>query len=62
MCCVGVHWQAVLRERFGLPSTVYYYFSKWVKAGVFKRLWAEALTFMTTWWGWSGLGKALMGP
>lgn len=24
------------------PSTVYYYFSQWVKTGVFKKLWQEA--------------------
>lgn len=39
----GIQWQAVPRERFGPPSTVYYYFSQWVRAGVFERLWAEAL-------------------
>ena len=39
----GVHWQAVPREHFGPPSTVYYYFSQWVKAGVFGKLWIEAL-------------------
>jgi transposase len=40
----GIHWQACPRERFGPPSTVYYYFTQWVKAGVFALLWAEALT------------------
>lgn len=39
----GIQWQAVPRERFGPPSTVYYYFSQWVKADVFEKLWAEAL-------------------
>lgn len=39
----GIQWQAVPRERFGPPSTVYYYFAQWVKSGVFERLWAEAL-------------------
>jgi len=34
----GIQWQAVPRERFGPPSTVYHYFSKWVRAGVFERL------------------------
>jgi putative transposase len=39
----GIQWQACPRERFGPPSTVYYYFAQWVKAGVFAQLWAEAL-------------------
>ena len=40
----GIQWQAVPRERFGPPSTVYYYFSRWVREGVFHDLWAAALT------------------
>jgi transposase len=40
----GIQWQACPRERFGPPSTVYYYFRQWVAAGVFGQLWAEALT------------------
>jgi transposase len=40
----GIQWQACPRERFGPPSTVYYYFRQWVTAGVFGHLWAEALT------------------
>jgi putative transposase len=39
----GIQWQACPRERYGPPSTVYYYFAQWVKAGVFALLWAEAL-------------------
>jgi transposase len=39
----GMQWQACPRERFGPPSTIYYYFAQWVKAGVFARLWVEAL-------------------
>jgi transcriptional regulator with AAA-type ATPase domain/transposase len=38
----GIPWQACPRERFGPPSTVYYYFAQWVRAGVFAKLWAEA--------------------
>jgi transcriptional regulator with AAA-type ATPase domain/transposase len=38
----GIPWQACPRECFGPPSTVYYYFTQWVKAGVFSMLWAEA--------------------
>jgi transposase len=39
----GIQWQALPREAFGPPSTVYYYFRQWVAAGVFKELWAHAL-------------------
>jgi putative transposase len=39
----GTPWHACPRERFGPPSTVYYYFVKWVNAGVFEQLWGEAL-------------------
>jgi transposase len=40
----GIQWQACPRERFGPPSTVYYYCRPWVTAGVLGHLWAEALT------------------
>ena len=39
----GIQWQACPREKFGPPSTVYYYFSQWCKAGVFEKLWMVAL-------------------
>jgi len=39
----GIQWQACPREKFGPPSTVHYYFSQWCKAGVFEKLWTEAL-------------------
>jgi transposase len=39
----GIQWEALPRERFGPPSTVYYYFRRWVEAGVFKYLWVKAI-------------------
>ena len=39
----GIQWQALPREQFGPPSTVYSYFRQWVAADVFKDLWAQAL-------------------
>ena len=39
----GMQWHACPRARFGPPSTVYYYVAQWVKAGIFARLWVEAL-------------------
>src|SRR5712692_5202105 len=40
----GIPWHDCPRERFGPPSTVYYYFVQWVNKGVFDQLWMEALT------------------
>lgn len=59
----GIQWQAVPRERFGPPSTVYYYFARWVRAGVFKRLWAEALAVYDELqgleWTWQSIDGAM---
>ena len=59
----GVHWQALPREWFGPPSTVYYYFGQWVKAGVFEKLWAEALAVYDDLkgleWTWQSIDGAM---
>ena len=59
----GIQWQAVPRERFGPPSTVYYYFAQWVRAGVFERLWAEALAVYDELqgleWTWQSIDGAM---
>lgn len=39
----GCPWNALPREQFGAPGTVYYYFRQWRDANVFERLWAKAL-------------------
>jgi putative transposase len=39
----GIQWRAVPREKFGPPSTVYYYFSKWCREGVFAAMAVRAL-------------------
>lgn len=60
----GTQWQALPRERFGPPSTVYYYFACWVRQGVFERLWAEALTVYDDLqgldWTWQSLDGAMV--
>lgn len=38
----GCQWRKLPRE-FGASSTVFRYFRAWVKAGIFERIWAEAL-------------------
>ena len=39
----GIQWQALPREQFGPPSTVYHYFKTWADAGIFSKMWAAAL-------------------
>ena len=39
----GIQWQALPREKFGPPSTVYYYFARWSDSGIFEKMWAIAL-------------------
>jgi putative transposase len=59
----GIQWQACPRERFGPPSTVYYYFRQWVTAGVFGHLWAVALTVYDDLkgleWAWQSVDGAM---
>ncbi len=38
----GSQWQACPRE-FGAPSTVYYWFNRWCREGIFKKIWEIAL-------------------
>ena len=38
----GCQWQACPRV-FGAPSTVYYYFRLWQRAGVFGQIWAKTV-------------------
>lgn len=39
----GIQWQALPREKFGPPSTVYYYFAVWADSGIFEKMWRIAL-------------------
>lgn len=38
----GIQWQALPRENFGPPSTVYHYFKTWADCGIFEKMWAAA--------------------
>jgi transposase len=40
----GCQWQALPKERFGSPGSVYTYFATWLKAGFFLNLWRSGLT------------------
>jgi len=59
----GTPWHACPRERFGPPSTVYYYFAEWVNTGVFEQLWGEARAVYDDLqgleWIWQRRGRAV---
>ena len=40
----GGQWNALPKEQFGAPSSVYGYFQRWTKAGFFLALWIAGLT------------------
>lgn len=59
----GIQWNAVPREQFGPPSTVYYYFKQWRDHSVFRKLWAKALerydAEIGLEWQWQSLDGAI---
>ncbi len=40
----GCQWNALPKETYGSGKTAHRYFQRWVRAGVFRRLWAAGLT------------------
>src|SRR5664279_4945112 len=40
----GCQWNALPREQFGSGKTAHRYFQRWVRAGVFRRMWVAGLT------------------
>jgi putative transposase len=40
----GCQWNALPKERYGSGKTAHRYFQRWVRAGVFRRMWAAGLT------------------
>ena len=57
----GIQWQALPREPFGPPSTVYHYFKTWADAGIFSKMWATAMRPMMKFANSIGNGKVSMG-
>jgi len=55
----GIQWQAVPRERCGPPSTVYYYFRRWVEEGGSGSSGRKRSGCTTISRGWNGPGRAL---
>jgi putative transposase len=47
----GIQWRACPREEYGPPSTVYHYFSKWCREGIFAAMAVRALEFHDALWG-----------
>lgn len=40
----GCQWNALPQERYGSGKTAHQYFQRWVRAGVFRRMWLAGLT------------------
>lgn len=40
----GCQWNALPQEKFGSGKTAHRYFQRWVRAGVFRRMWSAGLT------------------
>jgi transposase len=40
----GCQWNALPRAQYGSGKTAHSYFQRWVRAGVFRRMWAAGLT------------------
>ena len=58
----GCQWKAMPRE-FGSGSAIHAYFQEWVEAGVFEKLWREALAeydcLQGIEWQWQSLDGAM---
>jgi transposase len=58
----GCQWKAMPRE-FGSGSSIHAYFQEWVQAGIFEKLWREALAeydgLQGIEWQWQSLDGAL---
>ena len=39
----SIQWKALLKERFGSPSSIHAYFQRWERAGVFRAMWQAGL-------------------
>ena len=59
----GCQWNALPQEKFGSGKTAHRYFQRWVKAGVFWRMWVAGLTaydeLIGIAWKWQAADGAL---
>ena len=60
----GCQWKALPKERFGSPSSIHGYFTRWIKAGFFLSLWREGLAEYDEMegisWQWQSIDGAMI--
>ena len=60
----GCQWKALPKERFGSPSSIHGYFSRWMKAGFFFSLWRAGLAEYDEMegisWQWQSIDGAMI--
>jgi len=60
----GCQWKALPKERFGSPSSIHGYFSRWMKAGFFLSLWRAGLAEYDEMegisWQWQSIDGAMI--
>jgi transposase len=60
----GCQWKALPKERFGSPSSIHGYFTRWMKAGFFLALWRAGLAEYDEMegisWQWQSIDGAMI--
>ena len=60
----GCQWKALPKERFGSPSSIHGYFTRWMKAGFFLSLWRAGLAEYDEMegisWQWQSIDGAMI--
>jgi transposase len=60
----GCQWKAVPKERFGSPSAIHGYFTRWLKLGFFLSLWRAGLAEYDEMegiaWQWQSIDGAMV--
>ena len=60
----GCQWKALPKERFGSPSSIHGYFTRWIKAGFFLSLWRAGLAEYDEMegisWQWQSIDGAMI--
>ena len=60
----GCQWKAIPEERFGSPSSIHGYFTRWIKDGLFLSLWRAWLAAYDAMegisWEWQSIDGAMV--
>ena len=60
----GCQWKALPKERFGSPSSIHGYFTRWMRAGFFLALWRAGLAEYDEMegiaWEWQSIDGAMV--